>query len=59
MVEQEEPGRDLAGLVVPFADRLFATGTGGSLTGWSMRMGCPSVLPGRISVTFRRRGGRS
>jgi hypothetical protein len=26
MVEQEEPGRDLAGLVVPFAGRLVATG---------------------------------
>ena len=26
MVEQEEPGRDLAGLVVPLAGRLVATG---------------------------------
>jgi integrase family protein with SAM-like domain len=26
MIEQEEPGRDLAGLVVPFAGRLVATG---------------------------------
>ena len=26
MVEQEEPGRDLAGLVVPLARRLVATG---------------------------------
>ena len=26
MIEQEEPGRDLAGLVVPLAGRLVATG---------------------------------
>ena len=26
MVEQEEPGRDLAGLAVPLAGRLVATG---------------------------------
>jgi hypothetical protein len=28
MVEQEDPGRDLAGLVVPLAGRLVATGDG-------------------------------
>ena len=33
MIGQEEPGRDLAGLVVPLAGRLVATGISGSHTG--------------------------
>jgi hypothetical protein len=55
MVEHEEPGRDLAGLVVPLACRLVATGDRWEPYRLVGADGRRSVPLGRISVIFRRR----
>ena len=59
MVGQEEPGRDLAGLVVPLAGRLVATGDQWEpyrlLDAGGMSVGAAAP----ISVICRRPGGRS